>query len=110
MSHDISWLERETTVIVLTRDHDHSVCRASRARAWGRGVWRDLVRLDTRNISKGACMHDTRHEMDRKFGFGYGGLFMRSRPTPCYWSDSLALLFLSSQSAKAWIGACDWFY
>jgi hypothetical protein len=41
---------------------------------WG-GVWRDLVRLDTWNISKGARIHDTRHEKDRKFGFGHGGLF-----------------------------------
>lgn len=45
------------------------------------GVWRDLVRLDTRNVSKGACIQDTRHEKDRKFGVGHGGLFMRSRPS-----------------------------
>jgi len=26
------------------------------------GVWRDLVRLDARNTSRGAYMHDTRYE------------------------------------------------
>ena len=46
----------------------------------GGGVWRDLVRLDTWNTPRGAYMHDTRYEKDGKFGFGHGGLFMRSRP------------------------------